>query len=513
MEQALALAEKIAAGEEGKGSLPVPNAEKVLMCFRRYLAEQAVKRNVVEKYRQGFLRRTDYFGEYRAWEAAEMYRKFVADLMANPATVTDAPRIWNAILGILQDARQFTDDNKDLQQRLDRDIAAVQTYLGQPQATRRRLPMPGTRRRIAPTPPRARRIGTRRRRRGGASWAMLQGRPAADRTEAALRIVTPAHERRQTSSSRRVTRTPRARPSNRPARPSVTARTASGRRARCGPGRDHERLENNLRALGAGEEKLVAARPGQHRRLHAAGRSARAARGASSSTTTSSTSPDVTDWLNRLQSNPDAVKRLVDWFNNGPLAAKTPDAKRDFSADPNSPNYLVTFLSKHVHRHSRHPAPRRRPVVRPQRRRPLAGLPGACRHGGLLPRRMALPSSMPTVRTRWPDPGSKTPGEFMTLPRAGHREAVPAVPAGRLRHPRGGFAIHIEGIFQPYALPNPFVAPLPVIPPALRVLWSRRPSRRWLGRSEKGHPSYEKGEEEEKGGKSEPLPKDLRKPQ
>jgi len=511
VEQALALAEKIAAGEEGKGSLPVPNAEKVLMCFRRYLAEQAVKRNVVEKYRQGFLRRTDYFGEYRAWEAAEMYRKFVADLMANPATVTDAPRIWNAILGILQDARQFTDDNKDLQQRLDRDIAAVQTYLGQLQANPPAITYAWNQA--------ANRTNTAQSPQdwdaAAQAWrgvlGMLQGRPAADRTEAALRIVNAYMKKADVlfkagdkNGARAALEQAREALSNGPNGVGADVPAAD---------RDEttKRLENNLRALGAGEEMLVPPGPANIAPYKGGPIGPCRARCVIIHYHEQH-QPDVTDWLNRLQSNPDAVKRLVDWFNNGPLAQKTPDAKRDFSADPNSPNYLVTFLSKHIHRT---PGNLRR------------GATQWCDHNGVGPWQgypvradtaaYYLENGVAIINADCSNPLApirvrKAPGEWMTCPERAIVKPFPQFPPIIYSMPMAEFSIYIEGIFQPYALPNPFVAPLPIIPPALSVLSVPETFPKLAPPSyEKGRPSYEKGEEE-KGGKSEPLPQ-YRKPQ
>ncbi len=62
--------------------------------------------------------------------------------------------------------------------------------------------------------------------------------------------------------------------------------------------------------------------------------------------------PDVAEWLDRLRNEPQALRRLVDWFNNGMVTRATTESqvKRDFSADEKSPDYLVAFLSSNLQR-------------------------------------------------------------------------------------------------------------------------------------------------------------------
>jgi hypothetical protein len=515
VEEALALAGKIIAGEEGKGSLTVPNGEKDLDCFLRYLAQLAIQRNVAAKYRDGFLRRTDFFGEYRAWEAAEMFRKYVGDLQANPATVTDAPRIWNAILQILQDARQFTGDDKEFAARLDADIAAVQAYLAalakDPPALTYAWNQAAERTNTAQSPQDWDQAAQMWR----AVLGQLQGRPQADRTEAALRVVGAFMAK--ACALYKAGDKPGAQAALEQAREALgTGPNGVGADI---PAADRDeitgRIENNLRALGAGEEKLVPTAP----------KAAPAYRGGPIGPCRARCviihyherhQPDVADWLNRLQNNPEAVRRLVDWFNNGPLARKTPDAKRDFSADPNSPNYLVAFLSKHV---QRTPGILRR------------GATQWCDHSGAGPWQSYpvrtdtaayyLNNGVAIINADCSNPLApirvrKTVGEFICCPERALVKPFPQFPAVAYSLPEACFAIHIEGIFQPYALPNPFVAPLPVIPPAITVLSVPEVFPTLVRpQYEKGRPSYEKGGggEEYDDGKGEPQPKTYGKPQ
>ena len=51
VERALHLAEQIAAGQEGKGSLSVPDGEEQLRLLRRYLARLAFQTNQAHAFR------------------------------------------------------------------------------------------------------------------------------------------------------------------------------------------------------------------------------------------------------------------------------------------------------------------------------------------------------------------------------------------------------------------------------------------------------------------------------
>src|SRR5204863_5187381 len=55
-------------------------------------------------YREGFLKKTDFGAEWRAADAADLFRRFVLDLQANPGSVVNAPATWSRILELLQDA-------------------------------------------------------------------------------------------------------------------------------------------------------------------------------------------------------------------------------------------------------------------------------------------------------------------------------------------------------------------------------------------------------------------------
>lgn len=469
VEKALAQAEAIAAGREGPGSLPVSDGAEQLRLFRRYMAKLAFQLNEQDKYRQGFLKNTDFGGQMRAYEASELFRSWVANLVARPSSVVDAPSTWQKILQLLQDARTLTGGNIMLQQHLDADIKAAQAYL---QA-------------LEQTPPRifyawnqaAKRTNTAK---TPADWdeaakmwrdvlASLQGRPADERAEAAMRVVN--------AYLRKADLLYKAMDLNGAKAALEQARDAVG----VGPmgvgaplsPQDREmiskRIENNLKALGAAEEQLVPAGtpvipaykggpigPCRARCVivHYHERH----------------QPDVADWLNRLQNNPDAVKRLVDWFNNGPMARATADAKRDFSADPNSPNYLVAFLSKHVNR---------TPGVLKR------GARQWCDHNGAGPWHSYpvrvdtgayyLTNGVAIINADCSNPLApirtmKPKAEWMECPEFARARELPQFPAVSYGMPEAEFSFHVEGVFQPYALPLPAVTPVPIIPPAISVL-------------------------------------------
>jgi hypothetical protein len=180
---------------------------------------------------------------------------------------------------------------------------------------------------------------------------------------------------------------------------------------------------------------------------------------------------DVADWLNRLQNDQDALRRLVDWFNNGPMAKATPDAKRDFSTDPNSPNYLVAFLSKNM---NRTPGVLKRGTLQ------------WCDHNGAGPWKSApvradgaayyLNNGVPIINAECSNPLNpirtrKLPApEWMECPESAAPRMIPPYPVINYGMPEAEFSFHVEGIFQPYALPLPAVVPVPIIPPAITVL-------------------------------------------
>jgi hypothetical protein len=250
VERALALAGRIAAGQEGTGSLSVPNGAEELRLFRRYLAKLAFQRNVADQYRSGFLQQTDYGGEYRAWEAAELFHRFVADLRDRPASIGDAPSTWTRILALLRDARTMATGNTALQTRLDDDIRAVQDYLKaleeNPPAITYRWNQAAERTNTAKTPADWEAAA--------AAWrevlGLLQGRPAADRAEAARHVVNAYM--REAALLFRANDRPGARASPEQARDALGA-GPTGVGAFLTP-EDRaaitRRLENNLRALG-----------------------------------------------------------------------------------------------------------------------------------------------------------------------------------------------------------------------------------------------------------------------
>jgi hypothetical protein len=470
VERALALAERIARGQEGPGSLSVPNSEEQLRLFRRYLAKLAIQTNQLEAFRSGFLRNTDFAGEFRAFDATEVFRAFVRDLQARPGAIVDAPSVFQRILSALQDARSLAGGNTALQQRLDQDIRSVQAYLQALEANPPRI--------FFPWNEAANRTNTAK---TAADWdaaaqawrnvlGLLQGRPAADRAEAAMHVIN-AYMKKADVLFRSGDKDG--------ARAALEqARDALG----VGPNgvgsyvtpedrtMTQRRIENNLKALSAGEETLVPPAPGRippyrggmigpcpfrcmimhYDRPHPA---------------------DVADWLNRLQNDQDALKRLVDWFNNGPMAKAAPDAKRDFSTDPNSPNYLVAFLSKHM---NRTPGVLKRGTLQwcdhmgagPWKSAPVRA-DGAAYYlnNGVAIINAECSNPLAPIRTR------KLPApEWQECPESAAPRPFPPYPVLSYGMPEAEFSFHVEGIFQPYALPLPAVVPVPIIPPAITVL-------------------------------------------
>jgi hypothetical protein len=185
---------------------------------------------------------------------------------------------------------------------------------------------------------------------------------------------------------------------------------------------------------------------------------------------------DAADWawtLNYLNEHREDLRRLVDWFNNGPVAQRTPDAKRDWTEET-----LLAFLSDEK-------------MVRPQAGPLRKGTTQWCDRihlpgGGF--RKEWHSSPVQEAGAAWYTTTGDmilnvkcanplgvirmvtTPVQWLPCEEMAATRAFPPYPVINYGMPQAEFSFHVEGIFQPYALPLPPVVPVPIIPPAITVL-------------------------------------------
>jgi hypothetical protein len=469
VERVVALVEAIAAGREGPGSLAVPNSAEDVRLFRRYLAKLAYQTNQAAQFEanpQSFFRRTDFPGEYHAWEASDAFRSWVARL---PGSWAEAESTWGMILRHLEQARDMANGNNSLRQRVLADITAVNMFLQSLSQNPPRILLPWNA--AAEATNAASRSNTPEAWNATAeAWRrvlpLLQGRPREERAEAEMHVVNAylkiadvRHRANDAEGARRALDQAAAALSDIGADISAPDRMMV-----------QQRIDNNRRSLAAQEERLVP--PGPVRfPAYRGGDVGPCPFRCMIMHYDAPHKPDVTEWLNRLQNDQDALKRLVDWFNNGPMAVATPGAKRDFSTDPNSPNYLVAFLSKNM---DRTPGVLRR------------GVRQWCDHMGAGPWHSApvrangaayyLTNGVAIINAECANPlapirtSKVQPPPWMECQEQAAPRALPQFPVINYGMPQAEFSIHVEGIFQPYSLPLPPVVPVPVIPPAITVL-------------------------------------------
>jgi len=116
-EAALKAAEDIAAMMTG-GQPNVPGAPDWLDVYRRHLAQLVLDRNELERYRNGFLTKTSYVGEVRAYEASQIWQSMM------PKTDRD----YDPILAKLQEALSFANGNAFFRGEVEADIAAIKDF-------------------------------------------------------------------------------------------------------------------------------------------------------------------------------------------------------------------------------------------------------------------------------------------------------------------------------------------------------------------------------------------------
>ena len=338
-EAAAARAVAIAEGKEPGSATPLPAG--VLAEFNRALAARIFELNDADSYRSGaILTRTSYTGEHRAHLAAGVYDR--------AAKMPDQRELLQQVLGLLRQAEQESKLNPALQAKLAGEIKAVAEYdmaLAQfPPALVAAWTAAADRTRKAMTP---------------ADWdGSVQawqevvrraiGRPADERREAALLVVGSLL--RKADAQAMEGDKEGARTSLRAARAQLsTMPEAVGAHL---PEADRVRIEEHITANGKSLNAGVTPFP-------AASAAVAPYRGGAISPPLSQCViiryrqpivPNVDRWLSELKTHPNALRRLVDWFNNGPLARRDPLAKRDFSADPRSSTYLVAYLEENISR-------------------------------------------------------------------------------------------------------------------------------------------------------------------
>lgn len=347
---ALTQANAIAVSGEGGGTQAIPGGADEIVRLRRFLAFRVFELNDSERYRDGVLKDTDFAGEYYAYQAAEQAKALNATVKANPAAAAEAPAKWASIEKLLMDARAHSGNNAVLTGQIDADLKEIRDY----------------RTAVNAFPPElASAWATAANRTNGAmkpadwdaaatTWkgvltTQLVGRPASERREAALHVVNA--RLRKADLLRAEGNKEAARLALREARNELSAMpdTVGAHLTDDDKQKVLDRVAANGKALTAGTYLSGGSAEGKIPPY----------RGARLATPTtqcviirypSTITPSVDRWLVDLRGNANATRRLVDWFNNGPLAQKNPKAKRDFSADPKSPNYLVTFLAQNVSR-------------------------------------------------------------------------------------------------------------------------------------------------------------------
>lgn len=346
---ALNQANIIATGGEGNGTAAVPGGAAEVTRLRRYLVARVFELKDADRYRDTLLKDNDYAGEYLAYLAAEDARALDAALKANPAAGAEAKIRWQAIGKKLEVARAHAGGNTAITTKIDADLAKINTYCTAVDSCPPAIAVAWTNaaektnKSVKPADWDA----------AATSWrgvlAMMVGRPASERREAALHVV---HSRLRKAdllyaggnkeAARTALRQARAELSTMPE--AVGSHLEDEDKERI-----LERVANNGKALNAGT--YLAGTRGEKGIPNFKGTTLKpVATECVIIRYKSPHTPNVDQWLQDLRTHPSAVRRLVDWFNNGPIAQKTPGAKRDFSANPASPNYLVTFLEKHVYR-------------------------------------------------------------------------------------------------------------------------------------------------------------------
>lgn len=345
--RALRDVDAIAAGRYRPGMQPVARGADFVVLLRRFLARRIFERNEVGRYGD-VLRSTDYGGEYRGWDAAKLYRARLERLRGNADLIVEDPTVYENILRVLMEARTMSGPNADLGRRLDNDITLTRAYL---EALRKDPP------KITLEWNRAANITNGAR--DAASWqraadawrgvlGLLQGRPQQQRRDAAMHVINAYLRQADALYMERDFQGARG----------ALAQAESALRIEGGVGAElseadrrmvAERLANNLRALRPSEELAGPAAP-----FAPFPREQVVVPDESRCVITRypgpSIRPNVEAWIENLRNRPGTVRRLVDWFNNGPMARNTSGAKRNFSADPNSPDYLVDFLDRNLSR-------------------------------------------------------------------------------------------------------------------------------------------------------------------
>jgi hypothetical protein len=471
VERAVGAAQRIAAGTYAPGLQATPRGADMLILLRRFLAKRIFERNEVGRY-ANFLRTTDYGGEYRGWEAAKALRARNERVKQNPSAVGDDQGAFEAILRLLTDARTMTGGNADLERRLDADIAEVRAYLqaiqGKPQTAS------GDWNRAA---------GLTNNAKTAADWQR-----AADAWRATLmRLPNNASAQRSTAARHVVMAYVMQADALYRSGDLPSARAALDQAANAlgnGPGgvgmlltpEDRAPIQTKVDANLTGMMPTSEIRgttipftpftgkavpPDQNRCVI--------------SRYPSPITPNVEQWVENLRNRPSSVRRLVDWFNNGPLAKKYPDAKRDFSADPNSPNYLVDFLDKNLSRQV---------GVLPVGSMQWCDHQGKGPWHGQLTKKVAaayfLKNGTPIIRVACDNP--LNPIRVLVTPSRwvfSEERATPIVPAVApdidYREPDAPFSFPVPQVYRAYTLPQPGGVPERLIGPAPAVFVAPRP--------------------------------------
>ncbi len=473
------LAERIVSGQEGPGSLPIPNGQEQLRLFRRYMAKLVFQRNLQNEY-QDLLRMSDFAGQYYAWEAAEAFRRFVEGLLRDPRSIVNSPVLWDAIIRHLETALQFAGQNQPLRQQLERDLAAAREYrmrIGQvPLAAYYEWNVAARMTNSAQT--------AEQWEAAAAKWrevlGLLQGGSPQDRARAAQHVVNGYLKKADVLH---------------------TAMNTDGARAALEQARDalgvgpmgvgahipaHEqemikrRIENNLASLAGPVEKLI---PELANRIVAY-------RGPDIRPCGTPCmivhypephQPDVADLLERLQRNEPAgnndrgsLDRLVDWFNTSPMRRGDPTVKRDWT-----PETLLAFLSRNLGRGPDGVALPRTAVSGIKQWCDMDRKLGEGWHSYDIRTNSAafyLKNGLKILNVECANPLDVIRVEYIPAPEwqecveEAELKEFPQFPAIVYGMPEAEFSSFIEGIFQPYALPLPTVTPVPILPPAISVL-------------------------------------------
>ncbi len=442
---ALELANRIAGGMEGAGSLAVQDAEAVLRGFRRTLVARAAQQNQLEQYRP--ILGADLGAEFAAAEASESYRRFVQALAQRPEAFGEAPGTFQQVLERLQSARGQAPEGSPLRQQLDQDIQAVERFLQV----------------LTQTPPALLLSWNRAAERTNAArsaeeweaaataWREVYGTTAEgspERAEAGRHLFNAQMRRGEVLF----------RAGNRDAAQQALeqARATLGEVGQPWPEADRtaatDRLQNNLLALQPPREELVP--PTGNVPAYAGGRIGPCRAPCMIMHYHEYHQPDVEDWLNRLQQNQDdALTKLVDWFNNSPMRQGDPTVRRDWT-----PETLIEFLSRTMNRTPGTQRAGARQWCDHDRRLGRGWHGYAVKSNGAayyLNNGVALINAecsnpLDVIRVR-----EIPPPALVETPEAAIPRPLPQVPPVVYARPQPEFAFFVEGIFQPYALPLP----------------------------------------------------------